>query len=104
MKNLSKIPVFLIAVLSSSVFSAQTKSNEAVSVVASLIETDSNDSAKAGALMQDSCYHPLRICPDSVMNVTRAYNRNALKFKYDAFKEQMNNPWIADALREILFR
>lgn len=93
-----------MALLSSSAFSAQTKSNPPSNIAATVIDNGLNDSADVNKSVSDTCCHSLRLLPDSVLTPKGFYNQNAIKFKYDAFKEQMKKPWIADALREILSR
>lgn len=94
MKNLARIIILFVLVLSNFVFCVQARSSE---------PAKSADSAIAKT-MQDTCYHSLRMMPDSVLYSNKPYNQNAFKFRYNALKEQMKNSWIADALREILTR
>lgn len=86
--------------MSGSVFSAQTISPVPTNEIDTLAVNVLQDTTVVDTIAQDTFYRSLRILPD----MTMPYNQNAFKFKYDAFKEQMKNPWIADALREILFR
>ncbi len=104
MKYLARIVIFFVVVLSCSVFYAQTRSSVPVKSADSVAVKTVQDTTLTDTVAQDTCYHPLRLIPDSILNPNRPYNKNAFKFRYDAFKEQMKNPWIADALREILTR
>ena len=100
MKNLVRIIMLFIVALSSSEFFAQTKSS--VPYTSSKAVKIEQDTTLADTVTPDTCYHPLRLISDSVLNLNRAYNQNAYKFRYNSFKERMKKPWIADALREIL--
>lgn len=104
MRVLAKFVVAITAIMSSSVFSAQTTSDAPAVGIDSLTVKDVQYTAHTDSIALHPRFYSLRIYPDSVINRNRPYNQNAFKFRYDAFKEQMKNPWIADALREILYR
>lgn len=104
MKYLARIVILFAVILSYSVFYAQTRSSVPVKSADSVAVKTVQDTTLTDTVVQDTCYHPLRLIPDSILNSNRPYNQNAFKFRYDVFKEQMKNPWIADALREILTR
>lgn len=104
MRNFAKCLLFFLTGLNSQFFSAQTVSNPSANGMDSTAIKAIPDTLQMTSTAQNTCYHSFRIQPDSVQNLKRHYNNNAFKFKHDAFKEQMKNSWVADALREIIFK
>ena len=104
MRNLAKCLLFLLIDLNSVAFSAQAVSSPPANSMDSTAIKAIYDTLQIDSTAQNTCYHSLKIQSDSVQNLKRPYNKNAFKFRYEALKEQLKNPWVADALREILFK
>ena len=104
MRSFARFVILLIAVQSCSVFSAQNVGNVLICDSDSLPAGKAQEVALMDTSALDNAHHPLSSYPDSLLDLNRPYNRDFFKFRYDASRARMRNPWIADALREVLFR
>lgn len=120
-----KISILLIVALSAPAFCAWSSSKTVISNTGTFVINVSQDSLVVDTTAQDiiavnahvdsltvgngvadsTLYRSIILYMDSSRcNLRRPYDKDAVKFRYDSFKEKIKEPWIGDILKDIFFR
>ena len=111
MNSFMKILILMLAVLNTPAFAQTANTTQIASAMDTTpqdtikIKTNVTSSAKeSNTIDTTQCRYVMLYRNYFRYSLNKTYNKDAFNIKHNSFKGKKKEPWIADALKEIIFR